>query len=118
MSKAATPARADEAGVVAPLERGWPAPLRGARAAFVSFSRLPVGGFPYAAGDWHWAPAHLPRRVLLVVGMAVTAGAVQGLPIRYRQEEISTMSPLHLICPAAAVAARFNKEERAAPRCG
>jgi adenosylcobinamide-GDP ribazoletransferase len=39
--------------------RGW-SPLRGARAAFVFFSRLPVGGFPYRARDWHWAPAHLP----------------------------------------------------------
>ncbi|HTV22185.1 MAG TPA: adenosylcobinamide-GDP ribazoletransferase [Polyangiaceae bacterium] len=49
---------------------GWPAPLRGARAAFVFFSRLPVGGFPYRASDWHWAPAHLP-----LVGAVVGAGA-------------------------------------------
>jgi adenosylcobinamide-GDP ribazoletransferase len=57
------------AGVEAP-QQGWPAPLRGARAAFVFFSRLPVGGFPYRAGDWHWAPAHLP-----LVGVAVGAGS-------------------------------------------
>ncbi len=54
--------------------RGGAAPLRGARAAFVFFSRLPVGGFPYAARDWHWAPAHLPL-VGLVVG-AVSAGVL------------------------------------------
>ena len=64
MSKGAIPARADEAGAGASLERGGLAPLRGARAAFVSFSRLPVGGFPYAAGDWHWAPAHLPLSLI------------------------------------------------------
>src|SRR5690349_11997855 len=46
----------------------WPAPLRGARAAFLFFSRLPVGGYPYRAADWSWAPAHLP-----LVGAAVGA---------------------------------------------
>jgi adenosylcobinamide-GDP ribazoletransferase len=39
----------------------------------VFFSRLPVGGFPYAASDWHWAPAHLP-----LVG-AVVGGACAGV---------------------------------------
>lgn len=43
--------------------------LRGARAAFVFFSRLPVAGFPYQPRDWHWAPAHLPL-VGAVVGAA------------------------------------------------
>jgi len=50
--------------------RPWPAAVRGARAAFVYFSRLPVGGFPYREGDWHWAPAHLP-----LVGAVVGAGS-------------------------------------------
>jgi adenosylcobinamide-GDP ribazoletransferase len=50
--------------------RSWPAAVRGARAAFVFFSRLPVGGFPYREGDWHWAPAHLP-----LVGAVVGAGS-------------------------------------------
>lgn len=36
------------------------APLRGLRAAFTSFSRLPIGGFPYSAREWRWAAAHLP----------------------------------------------------------
>jgi adenosylcobinamide-GDP ribazoletransferase len=47
-----------------------PPALRGARAAFVFFSRLPVGGFPYRASDWHWAPAHLP-----LVGAVVGGGS-------------------------------------------
>ena len=50
--------------------RSWPAAVRGARAAFVFFSRLPVGGFPYRESDWHWAPAHLP-----LVGAVVGAGS-------------------------------------------
>jgi adenosylcobinamide-GDP ribazoletransferase len=36
----------------------------------VFFSRLPVGGFPYRASDWHWAPAHLP-----LVGAVVGGGS-------------------------------------------
>ena len=43
---------------------------RGVRAAFVSFSRLPLGGYPYRAEDWRWAPAHLP-----LVGAAIGAAA-------------------------------------------
>jgi adenosylcobinamide-GDP ribazoletransferase len=45
-----------------------PVLLRGVRAAFVSFTRLPLGGYPYRAEEWRWAPAHLP-----LVGMAVGA---------------------------------------------
>lgn len=44
--------------------------LRGVRAAFVSFSRLPLGGYPYRPEDWRWAPAHLP-----LVGAAIGAAA-------------------------------------------
>jgi adenosylcobinamide-GDP ribazoletransferase len=43
------------------------AALRGIRAAFVFFTRIPVGGFPYRPEDWTWAPAHAPL-VGLVVG--------------------------------------------------
>jgi adenosylcobinamide-GDP ribazoletransferase len=43
------------------------APLRGARAAFVFLTRVPVGGFPYAEDDWRWAGAHFPL-VGLVLG--------------------------------------------------
>ena len=57
-----------ELGAAAPAARAWPPPLRGARAAFLFFSRLPVGGYPYSAADWSWAPAHLP-----LVGAAVGA---------------------------------------------
>ncbi len=41
--------------------------LRGARAAFVFLTRIPVGGHPYATADWAWAPAHFPL-VGLVLG--------------------------------------------------
>lgn len=54
---------ADERGPGTPL-------LRGVRAAFVSFSRLPLGGYPYRAEEWRWAPAHLP-----LVGIAIGAGS-------------------------------------------
>lgn len=49
------------------------AALRGVRAAFVSFSRLPLGGYPYQPAEWRWAPAHLPL-VGAAVG-AIAAGA-------------------------------------------
>jgi adenosylcobinamide-GDP ribazoletransferase len=62
----------------------WPAlpirpALRGARAAFVSFSRLPLGGYPYRAAEWRWAPAHLPlvgaTLGALAAGVWLLAGA-------------------------------------------
>ena len=46
--------------------------LRGARAAFVFMTRVPVGGFPYKLEEWRWAPAWFPL-VGLVLG-AVCAG--------------------------------------------
>jgi adenosylcobinamide-GDP ribazoletransferase len=79
MSKAATPAPADE--VAAGEHRAWPAPLRGARAAFLYFSRLPVGGFPYSRADWHWAPAHLPL-VGAAIGSACAAAFAAGSGLR------------------------------------
>jgi adenosylcobinamide-GDP ribazoletransferase len=55
-----------------PLERAFrlPAPLRAMRAAFVFFTRLPVGGFPYRQADWKWAAAHAPL-VGLILGAAL-----------------------------------------------
>lgn len=50
--------------------RALPPALRGIRAAFVFLSRVPVGGFPYGARDWSWAPAHFP-----LVGAAVGAAS-------------------------------------------
>jgi len=44
--------------------------VRATRAAFVFFTRLPVGGFPYREEDWKWAAAHAPL-VGLVVGGAL-----------------------------------------------
>lgn len=48
----------------------WTPALRGLRAAFLSFTRLPLGGFPYTPEEWRWAPAHLP-----LVGIVVGAGS-------------------------------------------
>jgi len=42
------------------------------RAAFVFFTRIPVGGFPYRPADWRWAAAHAPL-VGLVLGCALGA---------------------------------------------
>jgi len=47
-----------------------PPPLRAIRAAFIFFTRLPVGGFPYRKADWQWAAAHAPF-VGLVLGGAL-----------------------------------------------
>lgn len=54
------------------LERKWslPPPIRALRAAFVFFTRLPLGGFPYRKEDWKWATAHAPF-VGLVLGGAL-----------------------------------------------
>jgi len=57
-----------EPSLGAPAASGtWRLALRGVRAAFLSFSRLPLGGFPYAPEEWRWAAAHLPL-VGVVVG--------------------------------------------------
>jgi adenosylcobinamide-GDP ribazoletransferase len=40
------------------------------RAAFIFFTRLPLGGFPYRKADWRWAAAHAPF-VGLVLGGAL-----------------------------------------------
>jgi len=54
-----------------PLERDWrlPPSLRAMRAAFVFFSRVPVGGFPYRPADWTWAAAHAPFVGLVLGGV-------------------------------------------------
>ena len=53
-------------------EDGWhpPPPVRAIRAAFIFFTRLPLGGFPYRKADWKWAAAHAPF-VGLVLGGAL-----------------------------------------------
>jgi len=57
-----------------------PPPLRGMRAAFIFFTRLPLGGFPYRPADWRWAAAHAPL-VGLVLGSALGALDRALLPI-------------------------------------
>jgi adenosylcobinamide-GDP ribazoletransferase len=52
-----------------PKTGGIPSPLRGMRAAFVLFTRIPVGGFPYRSEDWAWAAAHAPFVGLVVGGI-------------------------------------------------
>ena len=49
-----------------------PAVLRGARAAVVFLTRLPIGGFPYQAAEWAWAPAWFPL-VGAMIGLALSA---------------------------------------------
>lgn len=46
--------------------------LRGARAALVFMTRVPVGGFPYSANEWRWASAWFPL-VGLVIGTVCAA---------------------------------------------
>src|SRR4051812_44204788 len=45
-----------------------PPALRGMRAAFVFFTRIPLGGFSYAKEDFCWASAYAPF-VGLVLGL-------------------------------------------------
>jgi adenosylcobinamide-GDP ribazoletransferase len=44
--------------------------IRAVRAAFVFLTRIPVGGFPYVANEWAWAPAHFPLVGAVVGGLA------------------------------------------------
>lgn len=43
--------------------------LRGARAALVFMTRVPVGGFPYSANEWRWASAWFPLVGLVIGGV-------------------------------------------------
>jgi adenosylcobinamide-GDP ribazoletransferase len=54
-----------------PARTDWrlPPALRALRAAFVFFTRLPVGGFPYRQADWKWAAAHAPFVGLVLGGV-------------------------------------------------
>jgi adenosylcobinamide-GDP ribazoletransferase len=37
-----------------------PPALRGARAAFIFLTRIPLGGFPFSQGDWQWSSGYFP----------------------------------------------------------
>ncbi|HMJ16063.1 MAG TPA: adenosylcobinamide-GDP ribazoletransferase [Polyangiaceae bacterium] len=51
----------------------WPPAVKGARAAAVFLTRLPLGGFPYRKEDWQWASAHFP---LVGAGIGVLLASV------------------------------------------
>jgi adenosylcobinamide-GDP ribazoletransferase len=53
---------------------------RGARAAFVFLTRLPVGGFPYTDDEWRWSVAHFPL-VGAVLGAVLGCVDVGLLPL-------------------------------------
>jgi adenosylcobinamide-GDP ribazoletransferase len=58
--------------------------VRGARAAVVFLTRVPVGGFPYRDADWRWAAAWFPMVGALVGGVAALAfrfGRPAGSPV-------------------------------------
>jgi hypothetical protein len=61
-------------------KRRGPPVLRGVRAAFAFFTRLPVGGFPYDDRELAWAPAHAPL-VGAVLGAALGALDLALLPL-------------------------------------
>jgi adenosylcobinamide-GDP ribazoletransferase len=46
--------------------RGPTLQLRSLRAALVFLTRIPMGGYPYTAQEWAWAPAYFPAVGLLV----------------------------------------------------
>ena len=55
--------------------------LRGLRAALVTLTRVPAGGFPYSEADWCWSAAYLPligALVGIVLGAAWLAAARAG----------------------------------------
>lgn len=56
-----------------------PAWLRGARAAFVFLTRIPVGGFPYSKDEFRWAGAYFPL-VGAVLGALAGAAMIALLP--------------------------------------
>ncbi len=56
------------------------AALRGARAAFVFLTRVPVGGFPYTAEEWRWASGWFPL-VGMVLGVVCAAVWVLASPL-------------------------------------
>jgi adenosylcobinamide-GDP ribazoletransferase len=59
-----------EAAAAAADTRGARPYLRGIRAAVVTLTRVPVGGFPYSQEDWRWSAGYLPL-VGAFIGVAV-----------------------------------------------
>src|SRR5438045_1476534 len=78
-----------------PRNGNAPAPVRGARAAVVFLTRVPLGGFPYREADWRWAAAWFP-----VVGALVGAVAVVRPGSWSRAAPVWLMAALPYVTPA------------------
>ncbi len=76
----ASSAHPESTADAAPAGFRLPPQLRGLRAAFIFLTRISVGGFPYSAADFAWAPAYFPL-VGLVVGGAGAAVLLGTAPL-------------------------------------
>lgn len=56
--------------------------MRGARAATIFLTRIPVGGFPYSRDDWRWSSAYFP---LVGLGLGAIHAALFTLCLRAGQ---------------------------------
>jgi adenosylcobinamide-GDP ribazoletransferase len=80
-----------------------PAPVRGARAAVVFLTRVPVGGFPYRDADWRWAAAWFP-----LVGALV--GSAAGLAFRFGRGAGPTVAATLAVVAALLVTGAFHED--------
>ncbi len=81
------------------------------RAAFSFLSRLPVGGFPFSAQEWRWAPAHFPAVGIAVGGAAALVFAVA------RSVGLSPLSGATLTVVAAVLFTGALHEDGLADSC-
>ncbi len=77
--------------------------LRGARAAFVFMTRLPLGGFPYRERDFAWAPAYFP-----VVGAVV--GGLSALMFLAARGLGATVAATLAVCASVALTGAFHED--------
>ncbi|MBM3849615.1 MAG: adenosylcobinamide-GDP ribazoletransferase [Verrucomicrobia bacterium] len=64
--------------------------VRGARAAFVFLTRIPLGGWPYRPEDWRWSTAHFP-----LVGACL--GAVLALALGWLRDGLGITAAAWLV---------------------
>jgi adenosylcobinamide-GDP ribazoletransferase len=77
--------------------------VRGARAAFVFLTRLPVGGGPYSPGAWRWSPAWFP-----LVGLVL--GAVQGAAFALAARAGSLVAACVAVAVALLLTGAFHED--------